>query len=261
MSAPPHADPGWGVFETMLVVAGRAVELDAHLARLRASVAALYGRALADGARDVAVDRAGGVEHGKLRLTVLPAGDLRLDAEEVEAAAVFPGPERGVGLRPFTVAGGLGEHKWADRRLLERAAAAALPGELPLLLDVDGSVLEASRASVFAIVGGRVVTPPTDGRILPSIARRQAIEVAIEAGIEIREEHLTLADLHSAEVFLTGSVRGVEPASAVGGTALTPPSEVSARIGAGLRRRWMLGPATEPVAAGAGARRDGPPGR
>ncbi|HVY78152.1 MAG TPA: aminotransferase class IV [Solirubrobacterales bacterium] len=272
MSAPPHADPAWGVFETMLVLAGRAVELDAHVERLRASVAALYDSELPEGTRTLAVKRAAGIEHGKLRLTYAPPRsgaapaaasarpELRLDAEEVEATAVFPGPERGVSLSPVTVAGGLGEHKWADRRLLERAASAAAPGELPLLLDADGSVLEASRASVFAIVGGRVVTPPTDGRILPSLARRQAIEVALEAGIEVGEGRLTLADLHRAEVFLTGSVRGVEPARAIAGAALAPVGELSARIAAGLRSRW-LGPAAEPVAAAAGGRRDDPPGR
>lgn len=261
MSAPPHADPGWGVFETMLVIAGRAIELDAHLARLRASVAALYRRPLPDEARALAADRSAAIEHGKLRLTFVPTGELRLDADEVEAAAVFPEPEHGVGLRPFTVAGGLGEHKWADRRLLDRAAAAAPSGELPLLLDADGSVLEASRASVFAILDGRVLTPPTDGRILPSIARRQAIEVARETGIEIREERLTCADLRSAEVFLTGSVRGVEAATAIEGSALAPPGEISSRIGAGLRSRWLRESAAEPFAAVASGQRDDPPSR
>ena len=104
--------------------------------------------------------------------------ELSVAIEEVEPAAVFPGPERSVGLRSTTVDGGLGEHKWADRRLLDRVAAKLPRGELPLLLDGDGSVLEASRASVFAILGERLLTPPTDGRILPSIARAQAIETA-----------------------------------------------------------------------------------
>src|SRR5882724_3806676 len=31
VSAAPHADPGKGVFETMLVIDGQPVELDAHL--------------------------------------------------------------------------------------------------------------------------------------------------------------------------------------------------------------------------------------
>lgn len=273
MSAPPHADPGWGVFETMLVVAGRVVELDAHIARLRSSVAALYGGDLPSEAGALAIDRAGEIEHGKLRLTFAPPEerrtrsgapdrpDLRVDAEEIEPTAVFPGPERGTGLRSITVPGGLGEHKWADRRLLDRAAARMSPRELPLLLDADGSVLEAARASVFAIVGERLVTAPTDGRILPSIARAQAIEVAIAAGIEAREERLALADLRSAEVFLTGSVRGVEPVKAIDGTGLAPPGEISARVAAGLRSRWLPEPAAEPAAAGAGGRRGDPPER
>jgi para-aminobenzoate synthetase/4-amino-4-deoxychorismate lyase len=193
MSALPHADPGRGVFETMLVIAGRVVELDTHLGRLQASVEALYGEALHGNARALVVDRAGEIERGKLRLTVIPSprapgpagmdgagtGDqlLRVEGEEVGADAIFPGPENAACLRSVVVAGGLGEHKWVDRDLLDRVTAAS-PGELPLLLDADGTVLEASRASVFIISAGGLVTPATDGRILPSIARRQAIEVA-----------------------------------------------------------------------------------
>jgi para-aminobenzoate synthetase/4-amino-4-deoxychorismate lyase len=262
MSALPHADPGRGVFETMLVIAGRAVELDAHLGRLSASIEALYGRAVPRQARAMVLDRAAGIEHGKLRLTVVPAPGaphLQVDAEEVDADAVFPGPERAASLRSAVVAGGLGEHKWVDRDLLDRIAAAS-PGELPLLVDADGSVLEASRASVFAVAGGRLLTPPTDGRILPSIARQQVIEVASGAGIETVEERLTLADLGGREVFLTGSVRGVEPARALDGAELALPGELSGRIAAGLRRRWRV-PVAEPVAAGAGGQPGGPPGR
>ncbi len=262
MSAPPHADPGWGVFETMLVLAGRPVELDAHIERLGASVEALYGRALPHDAEAAVLDRARKVEHGKLRIAVLPApGGLTftIEAEEIDVGAVFPGPQRGASLRSTVAAGGLGEHKWADRRLLDRAAAAA-PDELPLLLDADGAVLEASRASVFVVREGRLATPPADGRILPSIARQQAIEVAAEAGIEIGEERLTTGDLHDREVFLTGSVRGVEPVRSLDGEELAPPGSISRRIAAGLRRRWRV-PAAEPVAAVAAAPPAGRPGR
>jgi para-aminobenzoate synthetase / 4-amino-4-deoxychorismate lyase len=262
MSAFPHADPGRGVFETMLVLAGRVVELDAHIGRLTTSVEALYGSALPDNARALVVARAGGVEYGKLRLTVaLVRAALRLDvtASEIDPDSVFPSAELGASLRSHVVAGGLGEHKWADRDLLERIATDS-PGELPLLLDADGTVLEASRASVFIIDGERLLTPPTDGRILPSIARQQAIEVAAEEGIEIGEERLTLDDLGSAEVFLTGSVRGIEPARLLDGTELAPPGEISGRLAAGLRRRWTV-PAGEPAAAVAAAPPGGPPER
>jgi para-aminobenzoate synthetase / 4-amino-4-deoxychorismate lyase len=263
MPPSPHADPARGVFETMLVLDGRPVELDAHLERLATSLNALFGAELPDDAREVVIDRARGIRHGKLRLTVAPAG-ARMRAAvattEVEPVEVFPSPERGIALRSFVVAGGLGAHKWADRRLLDRAASAAA-GELPLLVDVDGSALEASRGSVFAAGEGWLATPPTDGRILPSIARRQAIEVARAEGIEAREERLSVDDLHRGEVFLAGSVRGVEPVSSLDGVELGRPGEVSARIAAGLRRRWLRVPQGESVAVVAGGRRAGPPAR
>ncbi|HKT83561.1 MAG TPA: aminotransferase class IV [Solirubrobacterales bacterium] len=263
MSATPHADPGWGVFETMLVIAGRAVELDAHVERLRTSVAALYGATLPDSAPDLARNAASGIEHGKVRLTVVPVGarmEVRVSAEEVEAASVFPGGERAASLRGFIVEGGLGEHKWADRRLLDRLAAAAPAGELPLLLEADGTVLEASRASVFAVRDERLLTPPTDGRILPSIARLQTLEVAREVGIEVSEEPLALDELRDEEAFLTGSVRGIEPVGAIDGGPLAPPGEVSSRIAAGLRSRWLRAPAAAHAAAAGGGRPAGRPG-
>jgi para-aminobenzoate synthetase/4-amino-4-deoxychorismate lyase len=265
MSAAPHADPGKGVFETMLVLDGRPVELDAHLERLAASLSTLYSARLPAAARDAVLGNARQIRHGKLRLTVVPRVDgppvTRIATTEVEINEIFPSPDRGAALRSFVVDGGLGDHKWADRRLLERAAVAASPGELPLLLDGDGSVLEAARGSVFCAVDGGLVTPPTDGRILPSIARRQAIEVARAEGIEVREGRLTLDDLRRDETFLAGSVRGVEPVRRLDGVNLPRLGKLSAQIAAGLRRRWLPVPRGESVAVLAGGRRAGLPAR
>lgn len=244
----------------MLVLDGRPVELDAHLERLAASLDALFETDPPSDVRELVLDRARNIRHGRLRLTVVPEkGRLKAEAAaaEVEPAHVFPSPDRGIALRSIVVAGGLGAHKWADRRLLDHAAASAA-GELPLLVDADGSALEASRGSVFTARDGWLATPPTDGRILPSIARRQAIEVARAEGIEAREERLTVDDLHHGEVFLAGSVRGVEPVSSLDGVELGPPGEISARIAAGLRRRWLRVPQGESVAVVASGRRAGP---
>ncbi len=246
----------------MLVLAGQPVELDAHLERLTTSLGALYGAPLPVEAHDAIRSAAAGIEHGKLRLTVIPERgrmELRVTAGEIDPACVFPSWGRGAALRSYVVAGGLGNHKWADRRLLDGLAAAAPAGSLPLLVETDGSVLEASRASVFAILGERLVTPPNDGRILPSIARRQAIEAARAAGVETSEEPLTLAALRSSEAFLVGSVRGVEPVRSLDGVELPPAGELSGLVADGLRRLWLA--PGEPVAAGADGPRAGRPGR
>jgi para-aminobenzoate synthetase / 4-amino-4-deoxychorismate lyase len=252
-----------GVFETMLVLAGRPVELDAHLERLTASLAALYASSLPRAARSMVLEGAAEIERGKLRLTARPDRnriELGVRTDAIDEASVFPKQERGIALRSFLVDGGLGDHKWADRRLLEGATAAAPAGELPLLVDANGEVLEAARGSVFAIRGASLVTPPTDGRILPSIARRQAIEVAAAEGIGVSETRLSLGELRQGGVFLAGSVRGIEPVRRLDGTDLRPPEEVSERIADGLRRRWRV-PAAGRVAVAAVGRQAGQPVR
>jgi para-aminobenzoate synthetase/4-amino-4-deoxychorismate lyase len=259
-------DPSKGVFETLLVLDGRPVELEAHLDRLTTSLDKLYEAEMPRGATNEVIARARAIRHGKLRLTVAPAGEGELETQiataEVEAAKVFPAPERGVALRSHLVEGGLGPHKWADRRLLERAAATTSTGELPLLVDADGAALEASRGSIFSASAGCLTTPPTDGRILPSIARRRALEVARAEGVKTRERRLSLDDLHEAEeVFLVGSVRGVEPVRSLDGVELAPAGEVSSRVAAGLRRRWLRDPQAGSAAVVAVGRPAGPPDR
>ncbi len=234
-----------GVFETMLVVEGRAVEIDAHLARLGASLGELFGDEMPKGARDLVEERARGAKLARLRLAVRPDGAGGLEAEvvtaEVEPELVFPGRERAVELRGLVVEGGLGAHKWVDRGLLEQAEAGAPPGEIPLLLDSDGTVLEASRANVFAVRDGALTTPALDGRILPGIARARTIEVATALGIEVRERDMALADLQDAEeVFLTGSVRGIEPVRSLDGAELRADGSLATRIASALRDRWLV---------------------
>lgn len=266
----PRPDPTRGIFETLLVADGRAVELDAHLARLAASARELFGppamarivgpaRALVE-ARAAELARPDdelppgastrpvvpGPALARLRLTLAPdergALDLTAVTAEVDPRTVFPLAERGVALAPVTVAAGLGRHKWADRRLLEQAAD-ALDGRMPLIVDRDGMVLEAERANVFALRGEVLLTPPDDGSILPGIARDRAIAAAREIGIEVQELPIGLDELCRAdEVFLTGSVRGIEPVTSVAGQA-TPSvradGPLAARLASILRRRWL----------------------
>ncbi|MDX6589221.1 MAG: Amino-transferase class, partial [Solirubrobacterales bacterium] len=60
MPSPRSPDPDQGVFETILVVDGAAIELESHLARLEASLASLYGAELPAQAGEAIVRRATG---------------------------------------------------------------------------------------------------------------------------------------------------------------------------------------------------------
>lgn len=269
----PHADPSRGLFETLLVLDGEPVEVDAHLERLTASVAAVFGAELPSDAREAIAAGARGVGRGRLRLTVVPRAGSRVgttvSTDEIGAGHLFPPAGQGVALRSVVVPGGLGAHKWADRSVF--GAIDAATGEVPLLLDENGDVLEVSRGNVFCAGPDWLATPAADGRILPGIARRRALEAAHASGIEVREERLSLADLLAAdEVFLTNSVRGVEPVRSVDdrdvpvqeGTNRHPgtgTSGVGGAIANALRRRWLRAPVPqgEPAVVAAGGRRGG----
>jgi para-aminobenzoate synthetase/4-amino-4-deoxychorismate lyase len=230
-----------GVFETMLVVDGEPLELDAHLRRLAASLRALYDAPLPEDLRARLLD--GAREHalGRIRATVRPAEEGTL-ASEVRAVAIeprilLPAWESAPTLRPYAVSAAIGAHKWADRALLERLEHDAQPA-VPLLVDASGAVLEASRANVFVVREGVLATPPLDGRILPGVTRALVLELAAAAGVEAVEAPMRLDDLLAAdEVFLTGAVRGIEPVRACG-DATWPPGELTARLAAALERRW-----------------------
>ena len=252
MAAHRRPDPAQGVFETLLVLDGRPVELDAHLARLRSSLAALYP-GLTSPPLDVPVDDPphGGPTTGTsaeaLRLSVAPDADGGLaTTTEHRPATGHSATQNGgrstirpVVLRSLTLAGGLGAHKWVDRSLLEDARAKSPEHALPLVLDEDGTVLEASRANVFAVRDETLVTPSLDGRILPGVTRMRVLELARSIGIATCEEPLSRDELLAAdEVFLTGSVRGIEPAESLDEMPLPGSGKIARRLAVDLRHAW-----------------------
>jgi para-aminobenzoate synthetase / 4-amino-4-deoxychorismate lyase len=157
----------------------------------------------------------------------------------VEPALVFPSWERAATLAAIVVPGGIGAHKWSDRRLLDQAQSDC-GAALPLVLDADGTVLEVSRGNVFLVRDGSLVTPMTDGRLLPGVARLRVMEAAAAAGIQIHEEVVSYDQLIRAdEVFVSGSVRGVEPVRELARVRRWEEGAVTRVISAALRRLWL----------------------
>jgi para-aminobenzoate synthetase/4-amino-4-deoxychorismate lyase len=225
----PRPNPALGVFDTLLVREGRPVAMAAHLDRLARSVDALYGRPLPATARSALLAAAAPhAARARVRVDVRPGGeDLEVDAvgRPLEGDALAASPLR---LAPVTLPGGLGAHKWADRRLLD-ALARHTGGAVPLLVDLDGLVLESAWASVFAVdAGGAVLTPPLDGRILPGIARARVIAALRRHGVEVREQELPLARLLAArEAFVTNAIRGAPAVVACGAASFPGPGPVT----------------------------------
>lgn len=101
---------------------------------------------------------------------------------------------------------------------LARREAQRQGAEEALLTDPRGMVLEGSHSNVFAVVGGRVVTPALGSGILAGVTRAVILEVAAELGVPVDERPLPLADLVGAdEAFLTASTRELVPLVRVAG--------------------------------------------
>lgn len=243
MHPPTPPDPSRGLFETMLIAGGRPVETVAHFGRLAASARELFGAELPDEVASDAVRAAAGIELGRLRVDVEPngAGGLRhtVAATAIDPGTFFPTWEHGEALRSVGAEGWSGAHKWADRRWLEDAEQ-ALGDEVPLLVDAEGNALEAGRANVFVVHDGALATPAADGRILPGTARAATLGIAADLGIDAEERAVALHELREAdEVFLTSSVKGLRPVRFLDGSELQKRSELTERLAAELRERWL----------------------
>jgi para-aminobenzoate synthetase/4-amino-4-deoxychorismate lyase len=215
-------DPALGVFETLLVRGGSPVDGRAHLARLERSVSALYGEELREDLPARVMAAAAAAPLQRLRVTAAP-GHVEIEAEPLAAE---PGPDP-VTLAPAVLPGGLGAHKWRDRRLLDELASRL--DAVPLLLDLDGDVLEAAYANLFIVEGTHLITPPLDGRQLPGTVRARVL--ALHPALE---ERLSLDRVAAAdELLLASSVRGIHPARLSDGPE--PRFQLGARLRAALR--------------------------
>jgi para-aminobenzoate synthetase / 4-amino-4-deoxychorismate lyase len=228
----PRPDPQAGVFETILVRDGAPVALEEHLDRLEATASDTYNIALPPAT--AALVRHTALEQGgpcRLRVLLDPDGQVGLQVAPLPA----PAPVR---LRATTVPGGLGDRKWRDRRLIDALEEDAEPA-LPLLVDLDGAVLETTRANVFALVGDVLVTPPLDGRVLPGVTRRRTLALAARLDLPTAERPLALHELHAARaVLVTGALRGPQPVATLDGVALPAPEDRVRTLMGRFPRMW-----------------------
>jgi para-aminobenzoate synthetase/4-amino-4-deoxychorismate lyase len=250
LPSPAAPDPARGLFETLLVADGRPGRLAPHLERLAGSSRELFGRDLPDDLVPAIEAAARPLELGRIRIDLLPDGDpgedidpvealrFEITAEPIDPATFFPPKERGADLRTVDHGDWAGAHKWADRDWLE-SVEAEFGEAVPLILAGD-EVLEAGRANIFAVVDGALVTPPTDGRILPGTARAAVLDLATDLGVPAAERPVHLADLKTADdLFLTSSLRGIRPVRSLDGALLEKTDPLVERLVDALRRRWL----------------------
>lgn len=81
-----------------------------------------------------------------------------------------------------------------------------------IMLNSQGLVAEATGDNVFIVKGNSLITPPPHAGILEGITRNVVMDLARQAGYDVREQMLTRYDLYNAdEMFLTGTAAEVIP--------------------------------------------------
>jgi branched-chain amino acid aminotransferase len=245
---------GDSVYEVVRTYRGEPFELERHLARLGRSAERLALPLPWEAARTRAeVDRTLAASHGAdapdpaaapwnagqraLRIVMTRgAGELGLDpALAVDPRAlVIATPLRapplaayrdGVALRIVGIRHDAPEAVDTQAKtgahlvnVLAVAEARRAGAHEALLLDRGGFVTEGASSNVFAVRRGALMTPPLEAGILEGVTRAVVLELARDAGVEVREAPLRPEALASAdELFITSSAREVLPATLLDG--------------------------------------------
>jgi branched-chain amino acid aminotransferase len=242
---------GDGVFETLRAKAGRPTEIGAHLARLRSSAKGLGidlpGTVEEDVAAGIArlleaEDLAGPAGDAAIRVTVsrgaffgrglLPPADAEpTPTVVVQAWPVTPPPaghiERGIRLvtsqvrrDPSSPLGSLKTTSRADH-VYAKLEAKRAGADDALFLTIDGHLSEATTANLFLVRGTSLATPSLACGILAGTTRDWILAWGAGVGLQPAEELLLPGDLAAAdEAFLSSSVAGILPVTAVDGQAI-----------------------------------------
>ena len=105
--------------------------------------------------------------------------------------------------------------------ILARNEAQEAGADDAVLLSPDGVVTEATSANVFW-ARNQIVYTCCEDLILAGITRSKVLDLLREAGVSVEEGHFDGGHLLAAEeVFLTGSIQGVQPVATINGRALS----------------------------------------
>jgi len=236
---------GDSVFETLRTYAGRIFALSEHLERLAESAARVklpLPISLSEFAEEAkrAVSSSGAQEC-YVRITLTRGQGTRLGLSPqlanrplrvVMALPLEPLPEekyeRGitaVTFRTQRVADGtdaagakLGNYLVS---VLAMDIAQRAGAEEALLVDNEARILEGASSNVFAVSGGKLLTPPLSFGILAGITRSRVLLVARELGIPVGERALLKTELANLEeLFISSSIRELLPVVRVDGSVI-----------------------------------------
>ncbi|MGL3819967.1 aminodeoxychorismate synthase component I [Sphingopyxis sp. R3-92] len=189
-----HFDPVDGV-----------LRLEAHLARLTASAAALGFRFDRHGARNSLQSATFRLRAAaRVRMRLAPSGALAIEVSPLPRLAELPVPVA-VSPAPMAADDYRLAHKTSQRAAYDGARRESGAAEI-VFVDEPGFVTEGSWSNIFVERDGLLLTPPLSLGLLPGVLRAELIDKGRAV-----ESHLRLADLGEG-FFIGNSLRGLIPA-------------------------------------------------
>ncbi|KUO62621.1 MAG: hypothetical protein APF84_02425 [Gracilibacter sp. BRH_c7a] len=90
--------------------------------------------------------------------------------------------------------------------VLAKQTATEVGAHEALFVDAEGNVREGASSNIFAVFGDTLVTPPTDGKILPGVTRQVIMKICKKNKIYIKEECIQYKSLLLAnEAFISST--------------------------------------------------------
>ncbi len=100
-----------------------------------------------------------------------------------------------------------------------------------ILLNMSGTVSEATGENVFVVKDGVLLTPPLSAGALEGLTRDTVMTIARDLGVEVREQTLLRTDLYLAdEAFLCGTAAEIVPMRSVDDREIGEPGEITRKL-------------------------------
>ena len=226
---------GDGVFEGIRVYSGKVFRLQEHLERLYDCAKAVdlviplaqdeFGRIIEE-----AVRRSGLQEAYIRPIVTRGVGDLGIDPRKcpaptviviVDGISIWPAERYEQGLSVITAGTPIPHREALSPRVkslnylchaMAKLEANNAGADEALMMDSSGHIAEGTGQNLFVLKRQVLRTPPLSAGILAGVTRAAVIELAVAAGITVREELLNRFDVYTAdEAFLTGTASEIAP--------------------------------------------------
>jgi len=235
---------GDGVFEGIRAYGGKIFRLDDHMDRLYDSARAIaitvpYPKPELTRLVEEALRRSGLADAYIRPIVTRGVGDLGIDPRKCERPSVmviadririWPPERYEQGLVVISAATPIPQRESLSPRVKSLNylphVLAKIEGNLAgadevLMLDPSGYVCEGSGQNIFVVKRSLLRTPPAYAGILLGVTRNAVIELAHEAGYEVREEIFNRYDVYTAdEAFLTGTASEIAPIKSYDGRTI-----------------------------------------